>query len=810
MLVLKTDQSINIDIEHVLGKDSPEYRRGQRLRDRVINTKNYICIERARIATRAYREHESENIYSVRSRVFDAIMREMSLFILDDELIVGHQAEKQRSAPVFPEFAVEWIKEEIDIFDTRGQDKFIVPPEVKKEFLEEIYPYWKGKTFSDRMYSEMPDEIRLMRMDAQVYSPGLHEEGGLGHVLHDYAKIINEGLSGIKERVSQKIKELDQTDPASLSKKHFYDACVSMSDSAIHFAHRYSELAAKMAKEEKDSRRREELAEIARICAKVPEFPAESFYEALQSVWFMQLLVQIYDNAVSITPGRFDQFMYPLYTKDLLRGKLTKAKAQELLEAFWVKFTEPIKIYRAADAASHAGYPMGQNLCIGGVGRDGLDCTNDLSYRCLEAHCHMLLMQPNFSVRVHNKSPYIYFKKIAEAIRLGNGMPQVVNDDVFIPSLTNIGVALQDARDYAPVGCIENTPLDTWGRCNGGYFNLVKILELALGNGKCSITGKQVSPQTGDARNFSTFEEVLDAYEKQMDYAVRNSLAWNNTIDMVHSDKMPVPLTSILVGDCVEKGKDVTLGGAKYNWTAPLGIAIANVGNSLMGIKKAVFDDKICTMAQLVDTLENDFKDAEYLRLYLLNKVPHYGNDMPEVDRLAKYATDCFFDKLTGHKTFHGGVFVGSLVPVSSYVAFGEKTGATPDGRKSGEPLADGISPSNGTDLKGPTAVLKSVCTLDQFRCPNGVIFNLKLDPSPIQSEEGLAKFVDLIRTYIDLKGGHIQFNVVSAKTLKEAQNNPAKYKGLVVRVAGYSAFFNELSAEVQDSIIERSEHCLG
>ncbi len=809
--VLEADfGKIKPDTEHVLSKGMAAYERGQRLRERVINAENYVCIERARIATKIYREHEGENIYAVRSKVFGAIAREMKIYILDDELIVGHQAEKQRSAPIFPEMAVEWIAEEIDIFETRGQDKFIVTPEVKKEFLEEIYPYWKGKTFSDRVYSEMPPEVERIRMDAQVYSLGLHEESGLGHVLHDYNKLVSDGLEGIMKHVKKKMKEMDLTDPDSMKRKHFYDACLSMCKSAIVYANRYSKLALQMAEEEKDPQRKEELLKISEVCARVPQFPARDFYEALQSIWFWQVLVQVYDNAVSITPGRFDQYVYPFYEKDLQSGALTKEGAQELLEAFWVKFTEPIKIYRAADAASHAGYPMGQNLVVGGVGSDGLDVTNDLSYRCLEAHSHMLLMQPNFSVRVHNKSPYIFLKKAAEAIRLGNGMPQVVNDEVFIPALTNIGVPIQEARNYAPVGCIENTPLNTWGRCNGGYFNLTKVVELTLSNGWCNISKKQVAPKTGDARKFMSFEELKDAFAKQMEYCVKNNVLWNNMLDMIHNEKLPVPLTSMLVGDCVEKGMDVTSGGARYNWTAPLAIGIANAGNSLMGIKKAVFDDHICSMEEMVDALENDFEGKEFLRQYLINKVPHYGNDLPEVDAMTKYATDVYFDKLQGHKTYHGGEFVGSLVPVSSFVAFGEKTGATPDGRHSGDPLADGISPSNGTDLNGPTAVLKSVCTLDQFRCPNGVIFNLKLDPGPIQTEEGLAKFVDLIRTYIDLKGGHIQFNVVSADTLKEAQKNPAQYKGLVVRVAGYSAFFNELSAEVQNGIIGRTEHCLG
>lgn len=801
--------NISLDEEHILKKGASAYERGQRLKDRVINTKQYICIQRARIITKVYKENEGDNIYSLRSKAFNRILREMSIYILDDELIVGHQAEKQRSAPIFPEFAVQWIKDEIDVFETRAQDKFIVTKEVKNEFLEEVYPYWKGKTFYDRIRAELTEEIALQRFDANVFSTGVHEDGGLGHILLDFEAVIKNGLKGIKEQIKSQLENLDISKPENIRKRHFYNACISMCDSAVIFAKRYAALAREMADIEKDGRRKTELLQIAENCENVPENPARSFYEALQSLWFMQLLIQIYDNGVSITPGRFDQYIYPYYANDVKNGKITKKQAQEILEALWVKFTEPIKIYRAADAASHAGYPMGQNLVVGGVGKDGNDMTNDLTYRCLEAHCHMLLMQPNFSVRLHNKTPNQLMAKVAEAIKLGNGMPQIVNDELFIPALMNIGVPLKEARDYAPVGCVEVTPLNAWGRCNGGYFNLTKIVELALNNGVCMVTGKQVGPQTGDPKEFSTFEDVLAAYKKQMEYSVKINVTWNNVIDMIHEEKMPTPLTSIMVGDCIEKGKDVTSGGARYNWTGPLAIGIANTGNSLMAIKKAVFEDKKVKMSEMIEALKGNFEGYEELKQYLVNKVPKYGNDEPEVDSMVKLATDIYFDTLVGHTTYRGGPFVGALLPVSSYVAFGLVTGPTPDGRKLGEPLADGISPTYGTDVKGPTAVFKSVCTLEHLRCPNGMIFNQKFDPGPLSNHEGMKKFIDLIRTYVLLGGGHIQFNIVSADTLKEAQKDPQKHKGLVVRVAGYSAFFNELAKEVQDTIIARTEQML-
>jgi formate C-acetyltransferase len=498
--------------------------------------------------------------------------------------------------------------------------------------------------------------------------------------------------------------------------------------------------------------------------------------------------------------------MYRFYVSDIKSKRLTREKAQELLEAFWVKLTEPIKLYSSADVSYYAGYPMGQNLCISGVGPDGIDATNDLSYRCLEAHSHMLLMQPNFSVRLHMKTPHGFLIKVCEAIKMGNGMPQILNDEVVVPALTNIGLPIDEARDYVPVGCVENAPPNVWGRFYGGYMNLTKVVELALNNGVCRLTGEQAGPRTGDPRSFNSFSDVVDAYKIQMANTIEKLVTWNNVVDMNHAHLMPTPFTSMLVGDCIEKGMDVTEGGARHNWTGPMGVGIANAGDSLMAVKKLVFEDRVLSMGELLDALDSDYSGKEDLRHLLINKVPKYGNDISEADLMVKLVTDIFFDALKGYETYRGGPFVAGLVPVSSYVAFGKTTGATPDGRKVGERLADGISPTAGADLKGPTAVFRSVCTIDQRRCPNGVIFNQKINPGVLSTLEGMRKFADLIRTFISLGGEHVQFNVVSADVLKEAQKEPEKYRGLVVRVAGYSAFFHELHKDVQNSIIDRTE----
>ncbi|HBU11394.1 MAG TPA: formate C-acetyltransferase/glycerol dehydratase family glycyl radical enzyme [Clostridiales bacterium] len=799
-------KTVPIDINDVLPKESKGYARCQRLKNQVIGHKQRLLCDRARIITQSYRETEGQPILIRRAMALRDLLEKMRVYILPDEIIVGQTASQPRSAEIFPEYGVQWIKDEIDLFETRDMDSFSVSKEVKEEFLNDIYPYWVGRTLNDRIHAVYDDEIKLQSYDAKLFTIGLHETGGLGHVALDYELVLQKGFAGLRRDIEEKNAALKMSDPSSMKKRQFYEACLIVIEGVITFARRYADEARRMAEKETDAERKAELLLIAEVCGKVPENPATSFHEALQSFMIVQCIPFINDNATSYTPGRMDQYMFPYYEKDILSGKITKAQAQELWEALWIKFSESVKIYNAVDAASTGGQPTGNNVAISGVTPDGLDATNDLSYRCLEAHCHILLGQPNFTVRMHKKTPHEFLIRTCEAIRMGNGMPQVSNDEIFINSMLLYGVTLEEARDYATVGCLETMPRNTWGRANGGYFSLIKVLELVLSNGVCRITGKQVGPKTGDPREFKTFDDVLAAYEKQLNYSVEHMVLANNLIDMTHEELSPVPYVSMLVGDCISAGKDVTAGGARYNWTGPLGIGIANAADSFVAIKKAVFDDKIINMAELVDALDTNFEGREDLRLQLKNRMPKYGNDIAEADMFAKYVTDAFFKELKPHVTYRGGPFNPALMPVSSYVAFGLATGATPDGRKSGEPLADGVSPQNGLDKNGPTSVFKSVSCLDHVRCGNGVIFNQKMSPGPLFAEGGLEKFSSLIRSYLDLGGSHVQFNVVSADTLKEAQKNPEEYASLVVRVAGYSAFFNEISKEVQDSIIMRTE----
>ncbi len=806
--ILKSNK-LPIETQPVLKPGTYWYEKAQRLRTQVLKAKMTVCVERAVLVTESYKETENEPILIRRAKAYDKILRNMRVYILTDEVIVGHQAERQRSSPLFPDYAFQWVVDEIDDFSTRPYDRFFFAEEDKKTFLEKVVPYWKGKSLSEYVDTHFTDEIKLQRFDGGVFNIGTHEENGFGHVMPDFARVIDHGLIAIKEKTQKKLDELKLWEHGAEKKKEFWESVLIACDAVIAYANRYADEARRMAEEETDPVRKQELLDIEKTCRRVPEYLAENLQEALQSLWFMQLILQIVDNAVSISPGRIDQWLYPYYESEILERGKSKEECQGMLEAFWIKFCEPAKLYRASDAEIHSGFPMGQNVCVGGLTADGVDGTNDLSYRFLECQEQIRFSQPNFSVRLHSGSPYEFISRVCEIVAGGGGLPQIMNDDAYIPALMGLGVSLRDARDYAPEGCVEGTPLNAWSRGNGGFTNLPKMLELALNNGVCRVSGVQVGPKTGDPKKFETFEELLDAYETQVNNTARLQITWNNMLDVCHEEKMPYPLMSILLDDCVERGKDVTSGGAKYNWTGPVLTGPATLGNSLYAVKKAVFDDKKYTMEELIDALDNDFKDNEPMRQYLINRVNKYGNDEDDVDRITHYATSAWMEAISHFETYRGGPFTSSYAPVSGYVPLGHATGATPDGRHSGDPLSDGVSPSMGSDTHGPTAAFRSVVKLDHLQYPNGLLYNFKLNTSTVRTPEGMKKFTKLLKSYIDMKGMQIQINVVDRDTLLAAQKDPDSYRDLVVRVAGYSAFFTELSEEVQNTIIARTEHSL-
>ncbi len=778
----------------------------KKLRDDLLLVKRELCIERALLVTQSYQQTEGEPIIIRRAKGLAKVLDNMTVNIYEGELIVGNQASNRRYGILFPDMAWKWIDGEIDTFATRAE-YFLVSNEKKKN-IRKILPYWRGKSVQDHIYGQLTNELKAT-IQAYVFDVGLHLSKGAGHFLLDYEKLLKSGFNGINAEVESKIDELNlAADPAAIHKYNFLVAVKIVCSAAIRFAQRYAVLARDLAAKEGNARRRQELTEIAKICERVPAKPARNFREALQSFWFVQLIPHIDNDGTAISPGRFDQYMYPFYKNDLEAECITPAQAQELVDCLWIKFNEIVQIWPEEDTKSFGGFPISQNLIVGGLNEEGEDVTNHLSFMCLEATRRLRLPQPALSARLHLNSPYGFIKRVVETIKVGTGMPAVYNDEVIISAMQNRGITLKDARNYAIVGCVEPHAVGkvcTWA--NAAYFNLGKCLELGLNDGVCRLTGKQIGPKTGKLKDFKTFDEVQQAVENQICYWVDKMIATFNVIEQVHRQYAPLPFKSSLTDDCIARGQDVLNGGAIYNFIGVQGVGIANIANGLAAVKKFAFQERKVNLKELQEVLDSNFEDKESLRQLLVNRVPKYGNDDDYVDKLAKRVGQVYCHAVEQYKNSRGGFYHPGLYPNAANVPLGAKVGATPDGRKSGNPLAEGISPSQGTDKKGPTAVFKSAAKIDHFLASNGTLLNMKFNPILLQDERGLEKFSSLIRGYFQLKAQHVQFNIIDATTLHNAQKHPEKYTSLVVRVAGYSAFFNDLNKEIQDDIISRTEH---
>ena len=698
----------------------------------------------------------------------------------------------------------------------------------------------------------MADET-IRAMEHNIFTPGNYYYNGVGHVTVKYEKVLEVGYEGIIKEVKEELSKCNVADEDYAKRSHFLKSVIESCEAVIDYANRYAELALNMAKECKDNNRKAELLQIASNCARVPAKGARSFYEACQSFWFVQMLLQVESSGHSISPGRFDQYMYPYYKADLDAGKITKEFAQELMDCIWVKLNDLNKVRDAGSAEGFAGYGLFQNLIVGGQDAGGIDVTNDLSFMAIEASMHVMLPQPSLSVRVWNGSPHELLIKAAKLTRTGIGLPAYYNDEVIIPSLLNRGLTLADAREYNIIGCVEPQKAGkTDGWHDAAFFNMCRPLELVFSNGYDK--GELVGVETGDVTKMNTFEEFYDAYKKQMKYCIELLVNADNSIDMAHMERCPLPYLSSMVDDCISRGKSVQEGGAIYNFTGPQGFGVANMADSLYAIKKLVFDEKKVTLAEYKDALENNYgrgislerveeltrevikelendghainaevvaqvsatialdsldnsKKAKYDKLLeMIEAVPKFGNDIKEVDQFARDVAYVYTKPLENYKNPRGGQYQAGLYPVSANVPLGAQTGATPDGRLAYTPVADGVSPSAGKDVNGPTAAANSVARLDHGIASNGTLFNQKFHPSVLAGRTGLEAFVNFIRGYFDQKGSHIQFNVVSRETLIEAQKYPEKYKTLVVRVAGYSALFTSLSRSLQDDIINRTE----
>lgn len=778
--------------------------REERIKERFVKITPEICVERAKLITESYKETEAEPVHIRRAKALAAILSKMTVFIADDELIVGNHTTKARSSPIFPEFSWKWLEAELDRLAKRSGDVFLISEE-SKSTLRELFPYWDGKTTNERAAALMTQEAK----DAQaagVFTVGNYFFNGVGHISVDYAKVLAKGLNGVIAEATTELAHLDVTNPDDLKKMHFLRAVVIANEAVINFAERFAVLAEAMAAGEKDPDRKSELEEIARICHKVPAQPATTFWEALQSFWFVQLAIQIESNGHSISPMRFDQYMHPYYLAS--QDTMPVEQMQELLDLLWIKFTEINKVRDEGSTKAFGGYPMFQNLIVGGVTRDGEDATNELSYMCLQASANTRLYQPSISVRIHEGTPDALYMKALEVTRLGLGMPAFYGDRFIIPALLSRGLTREDARDYGIIGCVEpQVAGKTEGWHDAAFFNMAKVLELALNDGVDPATGKQLGPKTGVLTSFASFDDVVAAYKAQMEYFVKLLVISDNSVDIAHGERAPLPFLSSLADDCLAKGKSLQEGGAHYNYTGPQGVGVANVGDSLTALKKLVFDEKAVTLAELKDALDTDFKGREDLRQMLVNRAPKYGNDNDEADELARLGALIYCKEVEKYTNPRGGGFQPGLYPVSANVPLGTTVGATPDGRKAGTPLADGVSPVSGRDNVGPTAAIKSVAKLDHVIASNGTLLNQKFHPNALQGEPGLRNMMAVTETLFTNGGTHVQYNVVGRDTLLDAQQHPENYKGLVVRVAGYSAFFTALDKALQDDIIARTEH---
>ena len=806
---------------------------------------------RAVLVTESYKQTENEPMIIRRAKAFAHILENIPIIIRDEELVVGSSTLAPRGCQTFPEFSYEWLEQEFDTVETREADQFYISEQAKVE-LKEANTYWKGKTTSELATSYMAPET-LTAMAHNIFTPGNYFYNGVGHITVQYDKVLAIGYEGIIAEAKAELAGCRPGDADYATRSRFLEAVILSCEAVIFYAKRYAVLAEEMAAQCSDESRKAELLTIASNCYRVPAKGATSFHEACQSFWFVQQLLQMESSGHSISPGRFDQYMYPYYEKDLQAGKITREQAQELIDCIWVKLNDLNKCRDAESAKGFAGYSLFQNLIVGGQDAEGKDATNDLSFMCIEASFHVFLPMPSLSIRVWNGSPYDLLIRAAELTRTGIGLPAYYNDEVIIPSLMSRGVTLEEARGYNIIGCVEpQVPGKTMGWHDAAFYNMCRVLELVFTSGM--DCGAQIGPKTQPVEEMTSFEELVEAYKIQMNYFIELLVNADNAIDQAHAERMPLPYLASMVDDCIKRGKPCESGGCVYNFTGPQGFGIANVADALYAIKKLVFEEKKVSMAEykkalmfnygqevnsLVvsqiagnvarklaeqglqptpdmvaratqEVIRNSVTSEDKKRfdelLQMIDEVDKFGNDEDEVDQLAREVAYTYTRPLLQYRNPRGGQFQAGLYPVSANVSLGAQTGATPDGRLAGTPMADGVSPAAGKDQNGPTAAANSVSKLDHGIASNGTLYNQKFHPSALSGEAGLDKFVNMIRSYFDRKGSHVQFNVVSRETLLDAQKHPENYKHLVVRVAGYSALFTTLSKSLQDDIIRRTE----
>ncbi len=792
--------------------------RMQNFREKLLDEKPYIDAQRALLATEAYQAHQNLPRDLVRAYMLKNILEKMSIYIEDETLLVGNQAQKNRNAPVFPEYTLDFILDELDLFEKRDGDVFYITEQTKDE-IRSIADFWNNNNLRARGLAYLPDEVSVF-METGVFGMEGKLNAGDAHLSVNYEKLLKEGLKGYKEKALEYQSKLDFTKPEDLDKNIFYQSVLIVIDAVEAFANRYADLALKKADEETNPERKKELLEIARICQKVPYQPADSFKEAIQSVWFIQVILQIESNGHSLSYGRFDQYIYPYYKKDIDQGLISKEEVLEYLSCLWIKTLTINKVRSQSHTLSSAGSPMYQNVTIGGQTTDGKDAVNDLSFLVLQSVAQTRLTQPNLTVRYHKNLNKHFFDECIEVMKLGFGMPALNNDEIIIPSFMNWGVKKEDAYNYSAIGCVETAVPGKWGyRCTGmSYVNFPRLLLCVMNNGVDLTTGKRFVKGYGYFKDMNSYDELMEAWDKSLREFTRYSVIVENAIDKASERDVPDILCSTLTDDCLLRGKTIKEGGAVYDFISGLQVGIADMANSLAAIKKLVFEEQKITKEQLWNALLDNFESEENQKIQkqLIEDAPKYGNDIDEVDQLIVDAYQPYLDEIAKYpNTRHnrgpiGGIRYGGTSSISANVGQGLGTCATPDGRKAFEPLAEGSSPSHNTDKNGPTAIFKSVTKLPTEKLTGGSLLNQKMTPQMLSTEENKEKLEMLLRAFFNrLHGYHVQYNIVSKETLLDAQKHPEKHKDLIVRVAGYSAFFNVLSKKTQDDIIGRTEQSL-
>ena len=793
-------------------------KRMKEFREEVLDEKPYIDAERAILATEAYKENLNQPRVMVRAKMLEKILDHMSIYIEDKSLLAGNQATKNRNAPIFPEYTMGFVINELDQFEKRDGDVFYIT-EKTKEQLREIAPFWENNNLRARGEALLPEEVRVF-METGVFGMEGKLNAGDAHLAVNYERILKDGLKGYEKRVKECKASLDLTDPDSIDKYCFYNAVLIVLDAVRTFVNRYSVLAKKLAEKELNQERKLELLEMSRICAKVPYEPAETFQEAVQSVWFIQLILQIESNGHSLSYGRFDQYMYPYYDRDIKNGNITETEALELLTCLWIKTLTINKVRSQAHTLSSAGSPMYQNVTIAGQTTDKKDAVNDLSFLVLKSVAQTRLTQPNLTVRYHKNINKQFFDECVEVMRLGFGMPALNNDEIIIPSFMDWGVKEEDAYNYSAIGCVETAVPGKWGyRCTGmSYINFPRMLLCTMNNGVDLTSNKRFTKGYGYFTEMESYEELLKAWDKTVREITRYSVIVENVIDKASERDVPDVLCSALTDDCIARGKTIKEGGAVYDFISGLQVGIANMADCLAAIKKLVYEEKKITRQELWDAILDDFSSPKNKKIQemLIREAPKYGNDDDYVDQLIVEAYDSYIDEIKKYPNTRynrgpiGGIRYAGTSSISANVGQGMSTMATPDGRNAFEPLAEGCSPAHNSDKNGPTAVFKSVSKLRTNKITGGVLLNQKMTPQMLSTEENRQKLELLIQTFFNrLHGYHVQYNIVSKETLIDAQKHPEKHKDLIVRVAGYSAFFNVLSKKTQDDIIGRTEQSL-